>query len=680
MTAAGTTQPRPAPPTPFALDYAPTPRREPAVSGRAAAAAVAVVAALIGAWWARSYSFVVFHCFAELICVVISAATFVVAWNTRRYHASLWVLLLGVTLLSVGVLDLFHMLAYRGMAVFSGSDANTSPVLWIASRYLMSLSLVAAALLVGVGSSPNGVANLVRSPLSAGLLAFYAAATTVLLLAVFEWNLFPICYVEGVGLTPFKKASEYAISGVLVLSGLLFWLRRERIDPQVFRLLLAAIAVSVATQLCFTLYQDVYGLLNWVGHLLKLGSYVLLYGAIVVVGTQRPYALLFRDLGRRERELRDAKTQAEEANSAKDQFLAVLSHELRNPLNPVLAHVSALQTRDDLPCDVREDLRVVRRNVELEARLIDDLLDLTRIAQGKLQLTRGAVDVHELVGQALGICRDEAKAKRLTVDVALDARGHTVDADAARLLQVLWNVLKNAVKFSAADGRVGVRTSDRDGTLRLTVADSGIGINPEQLHGIFDAFAQGGPAITRAFGGLGLGLSISRALVEAHGGRIWAESDGIGRGASFHVELAAVAAPAAEPATPPEQPMPNVAESMNLLLVEDHVDTAKVMARLLRALGHRVTVAHTVAEGLAAADAAGFDLVVSDLGLPDGSGLDMMSALRDGHDLRGICLSGFGMDDDLRRSGEAGFLEHLVKPVSLESLSAALSRVASRAA
>ena len=646
----------------------------PVVSARSLAVALATVAAVAGAWWARSYSFVVFHCFAELICVVIAAATFVVAWNTRRYHASLWVLLLGVTLLSVGVLDLFHMLAYRGMAVFSGSDANTSPVLWIVSRYLLSLSLVAAALLVGVGSSPNGVANLVRSPLSAGLLAFYALATTLLLLAVFEWKLFPICYVDGVGLTPFKKASEYAISGLLALSGLLFWLQRERIDPQVFRLLLAAIAVSVLTQLCFTLYQDVYGLLNWVGHLLKLGSYVLLYGAIVVVGTQRPYALLFRDLGRRERELRDAKTQAEEANSAKDQFLAVLSHELRNPLNPVLAHVSALQTREDLPCDVREDLRVVRRNVELEARLIDDLLDLTRIAQNKLRLTRGPVDLHELVAQATDICREEAKAKRLTLDVALDADCATVDADAARLLQVLWNVLKNAVKFSPVDGRIEVRTSCAGERLRLTVRDGGIGIDRDQIEGIFDAFAQGGPAITRAFGGLGLGLSISRALVEAHGGRIWAESDGIGRGASFHVELATVAAPAAEGAAPPPQPAAAAADSMSLLLVEDHVDTAKVMARLLRVLGHRVTVAHTVADGLSAADAAGFDLVVSDLGLPDGSGLDLMAALRDRHALRGICLSGFGMDDDLRRSGEAGFLEHLVKPVSLETLSAALAR------
>ena len=236
-------------------------------------------------------------------------------------------------------------------------------------------------------------------------------------------------------------------------------------------------------------------------------------------------------------------------------------------------------------------------------------------------------------------------------------------------------MLKNAVKFSPVDGRVEVRTSCQGEAVRLSVRDGGIGIDRDQMEGIFDAFAQGGPAITRAFGGLGLGLSISRALVEAHGGRIWAESDGIGRGASFHVELATIAAPAAEPAAPPEQPA-TAADSMSLLLVEDHIDTAKVMARLLRVLGHRVTVAHTVADGLCAADAGRFDLVVSDLGLPDGSGLDLMNALRERHALRGICLSGFGMDDDLRRSGEAGFVEHLVKPVALETLSAALSRAA----
>ena len=663
-------------------------------AGRMLAYAGTAALVLALSWWARDYSFLLFHCLAELFCIVIAAATFLLAWNTRRYHASLWVLLLGVALLAVGVMDLFHMLSYKGMNVFRGvTDANAATELWIASRYLLAASFVAAALLVGVGAS----ANLVRSPLPAGIMLAYSVAVTLLLLAIYEWDAFPKCFDAETGLTPFKKVSEYVISAILIVAGVILWSRRGRLDPQVLAPLLGAIAVAVLTELCFTLYMDVYGLLNWAGHLLKVLSYVLLYQAMVVTGTRRPYALLFRDLGRREADLTQAKAAAERANAAKDQFLAVLSHELRNPLNPVLAHVSDLQSRSDLPPDVRDDLLTIRRNVELEARLIDDLLDSTRISRGKLSLVRAECDLHALVGQAVEICREEARAKHVEFDVELAATRRIIDADAGRMLQVLWNVLKNAVKFSPHRGRVLVRSEDAEGgRVRLSVTDSGVGIAAEDLECIFDAFAQGNAGVTRTFGGLGLGLSISRALVEGHGGRVWAESDGMGRGAKILIELLAESdtdSPAVrvnsrdamfstlnssqQVADAPRDGVDGLdgaASGLSLLLVEDHADTAKIMVRLLQAMGHDVTVTHTVAEAVAAAEAGSFDLVVSDLGLPDGSGLDLMSDLRDRHGLRGLCLTGYGMDEDLERSGAAGFVEHLVKPVSMEALSSALSR------
>ncbi len=415
-----------------------------------------------------------------------------------------------------------------------------------------------------------------------------------------------------------------------------------------------------------------------------------------------------------------------EANAAKDQFLATLSHELRTPLTPVLAVVSALEADRRLPPDARERLATVRRNTELEARLIDDLLDLTRIERGKLDLDREVVDLLPLLAHTVDICRTpETEEKGLLLSTELAAADHRVWADDSRLSQVFWNLLKNAVKFTPAGGTIRVRSWNESGNheggegqgegeaedwLLVEVSDSGIGIEPELLPRIFDAFEQGQRTITRQFGGLGLGLAISRAIVALHGGTLTAASEGPGHGATFTVRLplgspaagmdtaalmeewaiaeeesAALGAArhgataAASPSTRRE------ARPLHVLLVEDHEDTAEAMADLLRASGHRVTVAGSIGEALAVVETAAaplseegprnggpIDLVVSDLGLPDGSGCDLMRVLAGRYGLRGIALSGYGMDEDVRQSREAGFERHLTKPVDIRTLETAI--------
>ncbi len=390
----------------------------------------------------------------------------------------------------------------------------------------------------------------------------------------------------------------------------------------------------------------------------------------------------------------------QQANAAKDQFLATLSHELRTPLTPVLAVVSALEEDRRLPADARDRLATVRRNTELEARLIDDLLDLTRIERGKLNLHREVADVLPLLAHAVEACRTpETEDKGLRLVTELTADDHRVWADGSRLSQVFWNLLKNAVKFTPEGGVVRVRsrnegeTGSPDRWLVVEVDDTGIGIDPELLPRIFDAFEQGQQKITRRYGGLGLGLAISRAIVELHGGTLTAESEGRGRGATFTVRLPArlpAGAAAGVPAFDGEETMggPRLSRPLHVLLVEDHADTADAMADLLRVAGHQVTVAGSVEEALAAAEAAAseaaaaeaaepanggpFDLVVSDLGLPDGNGCDLMRELAGRYGLRGIALSGYGMDDDVRQSLEAGFERHLTKPVDMRTLESAI--------
>ena len=377
---------------------------------------------------------------------------------------------------------------------------------------------------------------------------------------------------------------------------------------------------------------------------------------------------------RAEREVRAAKEAAESANRAKDHFLAVLSHELRTPLTPTLTTIQSMEADPALPAAFREQVQMIRRNVELEVRLIDDLLDLTRVSRGKLELNLQRTDVHDVLRQAVAICDSDLRGKQLTLTVDEAAAGTAVQADPARLQQILWNLLKNAVKFTDAGGRVAVRTyNDGNGDgcwLGVEVTDTGIGIEPAVLARIFAAFEQGGRQITRQFGGLGLGLAISRALAEQHGGTLTAASDGAGRGATFTLRLpvaAAVAATAANPA-PAGGCAADTLDGCRVLLVDDHLDTARAMGKLLKTWGCQVQTADTVAGALKAAEATRPDVLISDIGLPDGSGLDLIRQLLSRQSVRGIAVSGFGMEEDLARSRAAGFAQHLVKPVDVNRL------------
>ena len=359
------------------------------------------------------------------------------------------------------------------------------------------------------------------------------------------------------------------------------------------------------------------------------------------------------------------------ANAAKDQFLALLSHELRSPLSPVLAMVGELEAEMPDSPPVREALEVVRRNVELEARLIDDLLDVTRIAKGKLQLSFETICVHQTLQRALEICREEIAAKNLDVQFNLQATRTHVEGDPARLQQVFWNLIKNSVKFTPEKGRITIETlNPAPGKIEARVIDTGIGIEPEKIDRIFNAFEQGQSEITRRFGGLGLGLAISKALIDAHGGKIWVQSPGKDRGATFSVELQTVVTPVCgdgEKADQPSKREPRQAASRHrrVLLVDDHLDTCTGMKRMLERRGYQVTVAHSAAQAVEKVRTEQFDVLISDIGLPDRSGYDLMREIRRSkNNLPGIALSGFGREQDINEARAAGFAEHLTKPIN----------------
>jgi CheY-like chemotaxis protein/anti-sigma regulatory factor (Ser/Thr protein kinase) len=322
----------------------------------------------------------------------------------------------------------------------------------------------------------------------------------------------------------------------------------------------------------------------------------------------------------------------------------------------------------------KASLAMIRRNVELESQLIDDLLDLTRIARDKLQLKFEQIDAHQAITNVVDICKMEANARKIRVHLNLRAGAHHVSVDTAKFQQIIWNLLKNAIKFTHENGEIAISsTNPSPQVLVISVRDTGIGIEPEIMERIFNPFEQGDQSLHRRFGGLGLGLTISKSLAEAQGGTLVARSEGHDQGSTFVLTMNTVPPPQRHTIEPDIVPVE--VRGLRILLVDDHQDTCTALERLLVRRGHLVAAAHNVRSAMEAAANNQFDLLISDIALPDGTGTELMRFIRAMRPVRGIAISGFGMNGDIEKSLNAGFSEHLVKPLKLEKLEAAIDRV-----
>jgi len=394
-------------------------------------------------------------------------------------------------------------------------------------------------------------------------------------------------------------------------------------------------------------------------------------------GKIRGFSKVTRDITDqiRSREFEAEKIAAQKASKAKDDFLAALSHELRTPLTPALAAATYLQDNvEKLPSEFAEDIEIIKRNVQLQARLIDDLLDLTRIARGKLHLELEDCDAHTIIENALETASSAITGKQLNVSTHLEAKRCHILADCIRLQQVFWNLINNAVKFTSQGGQITIRTfNDKAGRFHFEIADTGIGIEPQRLASLFQPFEQADPSVTRQFGGLGLGLAISKRLVDLHHGRIEAESRGRSFGATFKVTLDALPDTTAAIGLN-HRLRGKTSKPLRILLVEDHQDTRRTLSRLLTHFGHNVVTADNVEGAMDIMGSDNVDVVLCDIGLPDGSGYEVAAQARAKGDVKAIALTGFGTEQDVQRSKEAGFDFHLVKPINFQELKSALEQ------
>jgi signal transduction histidine kinase/CheY-like chemotaxis protein len=632
-------------------------------------------------------------------CLIASGISLILQRDAGRSRKLVGQLAAGLVLL-IGALGLIRLFfgwdlgMERWLVQYSAGNGSSGPTEQLVLRTALSILITGASLLLlDVKTSRD------RRP--SEMLSAISAAIAILALIGYSYGL--ISYYTKANYVPISLPS--AVSFLLLATGIL----HARAETGIMGVITSNTAGGMLARRFIPiaiLLPILLGALRLYGE--KVGWYETKFGAahaatafivLFLAAVWWTARILFRvDTGRklaeerarclnaeleqrvadRTAELNSLNVDLQQASRAKDHFLAALSHELRTPLTPVLMCAASLEHEETLAPEFREQASMMRRNVELEARLIDDLLDLTRISRGKLELQLNSTDVHSLLAHTEQIVRSEAQGKGVTLGLHLGADEHHVAADAARLHQVFWNMVKNAIKFTPAGGVITVSTANAPGRIRIEVRDNGIGIDPNLLPSVFGAFVQGEGASELASRGLGLGMSISKTIVELHGGTIRAESAGAGAGATFTVELeTAMSAVKATRASGAPASFP--ARAYSLLVVEDHQPTLDVLARLLRKQGHAVVTASTVQTALKCAAEGQFDLVISDIGLPDGNGVDLMVQLTRDYGLRGIALSGYGMDADFARTKDAGFLAHLIKPVDFERLNRVLEE-ATRAA
>ena len=384
---------------------------------------------------------------------------------------------------------------------------------------------------------------------------------------------------------------------------------------------------------------------------------------------------------------RIARGEAERASRVKDEFVAMVSHELRTPLNAILGWTQLMMRGRDDSAVLDRGLDVISRNTRAQAQLIADLLDISRIVSGKLRLETKSVDLRTMVDEAIEAVQGEAESKGITISKTVDDDGiGPVDGDPARLQQILWNLLSNALKFTPSGGHIAISLSDACGTAEIAVEDSGVGIRADVLPHVFDRFHQADRSITRRFGGLGLGLSIVKHLAELHGGTVHAESRGEGRGSAFTIRLPIARHPRFEPNQTSQVQVTKstetvALESLRVLVVEDEPDTLEYVRRLLEDHGGVVFAVRSAADAMAIFRRERPDMLISDIGLPETDGYDLIQQIRREEvpatdTIPAIALTAYARSEDRMRALRAGFHAHIAKPAEPAELLATVVSLA----
>lgn len=494
---------------------------------------------LVALFIASRYNYLVFHTIAEIFAIVVACGTFMVAWNARPFLANGYLMLVGVSSLFVGMIDLAHTMAYRGMPFFETTSANLATQLWIAGRLLGSVSFLVAPLLLFKPVKPRT------------LIIACATVAGVLVLSI-TWGQFPDCFVEGRGLTPFKVAMEYVICLILLAAIGLLWKHRQHFDSRVLVWLMASMVLNIAAELSFTLYTDVYGISNLLGHYFKIVAFYFLYKAVIETGFAKPFALLLRENNLREQHLQAAKNELDRINEELEKrvaertallqettddlnaFVYSIAHDLRAPSRAQHGFSMMLLDahRDQLPPEAIDLIKKIAQSALKMDALVSNLLGFVSVSREQPDIQ--AVDLDHSVRQVLAEFSERIEQSNAVVH-CLDARG-SVLASEGSVHRALWHLLDNALKFAkpGQPPEVTIRAETMEDWVRVWVEDNGIGIAPRyhaKLFGVFQRLHREGE-----YGGVGIGLALVKRSIQRVGGKVGVESEA-GQGCRFWFAL-----------------------------------------------------------------------------------------------------------------------------------------------
>jgi signal transduction histidine kinase len=485
---------------------------------------------LIGLYLSSLYSFLLFHSLAETFSIVVACGIFIFAWHARRYLDNNYLLFVGIAFLFIAFIDLFHTLSYEGMGIFS-SGANLPTQLWIAARYLQAITFLVAPFTLNRKLNVRWV------------FGAYSLVTTLLMLSIFTWQIFPVCYVDGFGLTPFKIVSEYVISVLMVISLLMLWQKRQAFESDVARLLMASLAVTAVSEIAFTSYVNVYSHTNMIGHVLKFVAFYLVYRAVLETGLEKPYDILFRQLKHNENILFQNTVELRARNEELDAYAHTVAHDLKDPIATLSITAEVLKDASLDESERRQSVEYIQELAQRMSNIVNELLQLSEVRQADVPVE--ALDMRAIVEAAMQRLQELVQDRR--ADIQLPAAWPAALGHAPWVEEVWVNYLSNAIRYGGTPPQVIIGADLQAGGMRrFWVRDNGQGLTPAQQDILFRPFTR----IDRsASHGHGLGLSIVYRIIKKLGGKVGVESIP-GEGATFYFTLPS-APKEGEPGPPP---------------------------------------------------------------------------------------------------------------------------------
>ncbi|WP_207687777.1 MASE3 domain-containing protein [Desulfonema limicola] len=621
---------------------------------------------LTGLYMTSLYSYLLFHNISELFSIIVACGIFMVAWNSRKYMESNYLVFIAIAYLFVAGLDLLHTLSYKGMQIFKDYDYYANQ-LWIGARYLESISLLAAFIYIKKERTLNPYI----------IFSIYMIIFSIIVMSVFYWKIFPVCFIEGQGLTPFKKISEYIICFILFIDITLLFQYRDKFEKNVFQFLVCSLFCTIIAELAFTFYISNYGFSNLVGHYFKIFSFYMIYKAIIETGIVKPHDIIFRELILKEHKLKEARDAADVANKAKSEFLANMSHELRTPLNGILGYAQILKLDPSLSKSQRGGVDVIERSGRHLLNLINEVLDLSKIEARKMEIHESVINFSEFLKNIVNIINVRAKQKKILFFSEFDKNLPVhIAADEKRLSQILLNILGNAVKFTR-QGKVVFTVQKLENKedsqftrIYFQIEDTGIGIEENQIEDIFSPFKQVGE-FSRTIEGTGLGLSISQKLVKMMGSRLDVTSTpGKGSVFSFVLQLKQSFEPLEEKESYHKK-ITGIKDKKKILIVDDQEANRSVLISLLSPLGFEIMEACDGREGFQKALEFLPDLIFMDLVMPKSDGFEATRNIRNSPELqhaRVVAVSASSFLSPQEIIAKSNFDGFIPKPVQIQEI------------